>query len=614
MAPPSYTTDLIDWIADSDITAWSELTGATSGGAPDEQDTESALQGVNSCSQTNSVSGLYSMCRILTSPVTLSTGQVFLVWHGHGVATALKSYADGGLKLAVASAAANWKAWAVGGNDVPPFPYAKWVNNPIDPTLSYEYSNGTPPTGATDIYGVGSMCDLTATVAKGQPHIVDIIRYGRAEARINGGEVGNYATFAGFATKNDYNDAVNGYNRWGLIQKTDGGYLWKGLMTLGYSSAVNFVDSNKNIFVQDTRKVTSTFNKIEVRQATSVISWTGISIACLSPSTTASKGAFEVIDNATVGFDTCTFVDLSTFIFQSNSTIESTTFRRCDQITGGGATFDTCTFTNSTAAVSLVLTNLNQATECTFASDGTNHAIDLGTISSTTSMNWSNYLTGYATSDGSSGNEAIKVNVAVSQTLTINVGAGYSTPSVYNTGSGTVSVVSGQVTTSVTVQALSDGSDISEARVLVWATDNSNKLPNSVSSITGSVMTATVTQNTHGLATGDYVIISGVTNDDDYNGVFQINVTDTNTYTYTTTETLSSSPATGTIVAKWAIISGATDTNGYIEDIRSFASPQPIQGWVRKTSGSPYYQQGAISGTINTSSGFSVTVQLATDE
>src|SRR3989339_572295 len=173
MAAPSYTTDLIDWIADSDITAWTELTGATSGGAPDEQDTESALQGVNSCSQTNSVSGLYSMCRILTSPVTLSTGQVFLVWHGHGVATALESYTNGGLKLAVASAAANWKAWAVGGNDVPPFPYAKWVNNPIDPTLSYEYSNGTPPTGATDIYGVGSMCALTATIAKGQPHIVD---------------------------------------------------------------------------------------------------------------------------------------------------------------------------------------------------------------------------------------------------------------------------------------------------------------------------------------------------------------------------------------------------------------------------------------------------------
>lgn len=33
MAIPSYTTDLVDWIADNDTTAWGELTGATSGGS-----------------------------------------------------------------------------------------------------------------------------------------------------------------------------------------------------------------------------------------------------------------------------------------------------------------------------------------------------------------------------------------------------------------------------------------------------------------------------------------------------------------------------------------------------------------------------------------------------
>jgi hypothetical protein len=228
-------------------------------------------------------------------------------------------------------------------------------------------------------------------------------------------------------------------------------------------------------------------------------------------------------------------------------------------------------------------------------------------------MNWNNFLSGYAVSDGSSGNEAILVNVAASQVLTINVGAGYSTPSVYNTGSGTVSVVSGQVTTSVTVKALSDGSDISGARVLVWATDASNKFYNASVTITGSGTTATVSHTGHGLATGDYVIISGVTNDDDYNGVHQITKINDNSYSFTADDTLTS-PATGTIVAKWAIISGTTDANGYIEDIRSFGSPQPIAGWVRKTSGSPYYQEGSITGTINTSSGFDTTVQLVSDE
>src|SRR3989344_3217162 len=319
MAVPSYTHDLTDWIADNDTTAWGELTGAIAGGAPDEVDTESALQGTNTVSQITNATTLCSMCRILVTPITLSAGQVFLVWHGHGVATALVNYASGGLRLAVAcSSLADWKAWAVGGVDVPPFPYGKWVNNPIDPTVTAEYTNGTPPTGATNIYGVGSMCLLSLAVARGQPHVVDIIRYGRAEARINGGETANYAIFSGFAAVNDASTA-----RWGLIQATDGGYLWKGLMILGYTSAVDFRDSNKTIFIQDTRKVYSSFNKVEIRQASSRVDWTGISFVCLSPSTTASKGALEMIDAADMNIESCTFIDMDTFIFLNTATINN---------------------------------------------------------------------------------------------------------------------------------------------------------------------------------------------------------------------------------------------------------------------------------------------------
>src|SRR3989344_6030132 len=263
MAAPTYTNDLLDWIADTDTTAWVEFTGMTAGGNPDEADTESALQGTNTVSQATNSTSLFSMGRILGASVTLATNDVFLVWHGHGVATALLSYASGGLRLAVATTLTDWKAWAVGGNDVPPFPYGKWVNNPVDPTITGEYTNGTPPAALT-FFGVGSMGQLSAAISKGQPHVVDIIRYGRAEARINGGETANFAIFSGFAAANDAASA-----RWGLIQAVDGGYLWKGLMTLGYTSAVDFRDSNKTIFIQDTRKVYSTFNKIEIRQASS---------------------------------------------------------------------------------------------------------------------------------------------------------------------------------------------------------------------------------------------------------------------------------------------------------------------------------------------------------
>jgi hypothetical protein len=621
MAAPTYTHDLTDWILDSDTTAWTELTGKLSGGAPDEADTESALQGTNTVSQATNTTSECTMIRVLASPVTLTTGQVFLVWHGHGVATALDSYANGGLRLYVCgSTAGDFKGWKVGGNDVPPFPYGKWVNNPVDPTVTNDgtgYTGGTPPTGGTSIYGVGSGCILTKNVAKGQPHVVDMIRYGRAQSIIYGGDITNgYGTFNGYALVNDASTA-----RWGLIQKADGGYLWKGLMSLGTSSnSVDFRDSNVNIFIQDTRKVTSSFNKIEITHASSRVDWTNINFVCLSPSTTASKGDFEMINSADLNIEGCTFTDMNTFIFLSSAAINTSTFRRCAQITGGGAAFDTCIFDKSTAATTLVLTNLNQVTDCTFTSDGGNHAIDLGTISSSTSMNWNNYLTGYVTgsagdpaSSSSTGNEAIKVNVASGQKLTINVGSGYSIPSIYNTGTGTVAVVSGQVTTSVTVKDISTGSNIQSARVLVWATNNANKFYNASVTITGSGTTATVSHTGHGLVTGDYVIISGVTNDDDYNGVFQITKINDNSYSYTADDTLTS-PASGTILAKWAILSGTTDSNGYIEDVRSFSANQPVTGWVRKSSGSPYYQQGVVTGTITTGGGFSQTIQLIRDE
>lgn len=445
MAAPTYSTDLITLIADNDTAAWGEYTNMTAGGAPDEIDTESALQGINAVSQITNTTALFSMGRVLTTSVSLTTGQVFLVWHGHGVATALLNYANGGLRLVVGgNSLNNWKAWAVGGVDVPPFPYGKWVNNPIDPTLTADYSNGTPPTGAANIFSVGSAGILSQAVAKGQPHVVDIIRYGRAEARFAGGEAGNYANFEGFAIVNDYNDSTNGYNRWGLLQVTTGGYLWKGLMVLGYNGLVNFVDSNKNIYVQDTRKVYAGFNRIEVRNTSSVVTWTSINMLATG---STSRGDFECIDNATVTKDGCTFTDMGTFKYLTNSTVTGSTYRRCQVVTTGGAIFTNNLFANSISTSSVISSSLNNIDTCTFISDGSNHAVELNSIGSGI-MIWNNTTVGYASgvaaspvTPTSTGNETIYVNVA-SGTLTINVSDGASIPSIRSAGA-TVNVVAG---------------------------------------------------------------------------------------------------------------------------------------------------------------------------
>ena len=63
------------------------------------------------------------------------------------------------------------------------------------------------------------------------------------------------------------------------------------------------------------------------------------------------------------------------------------------------------------------------------------------------------------------------------------------------------------------------------------------------------------------------------------------------------------------------IISGTTDVNGEISDSRTFASNQPVVGRARlsSTPGS-LYKTGDIVGTISSTSGLTVTVQMIPDE
>lgn len=68
-----------------------------------------------------------------------------------------------------------------------------------------------------------------------------------------------------------------------------------------------------------------------------------------------------------------------------------------------------------------------------------------------------------------------------------------------------------------------------------------------------------------------------------------------------------------TIKATGVVIDGLTNASGVISDTRTHASSQPITGRVRKATGGTFYKTGAISGTINSASGFAVTVQMIPD-
>lgn len=450
MAAPSYTTDL-NLMTDGESGAtWGEFVGYATGGSPSE-DVEYYIEGAGCATQSfgTKTGAVFSIAYDHGSDISASfnTGDCFFIWQVCIAGNAMTSFATGGMRVAIGADLTNFDMWQTGGNDFGRNPYGGWHNVAVDPTVTADYTGGTGNGGAYRWFG--SAMNLAVQVTKGNPHGVDVLRYGRGDLRVTDGDLGNgYSTFVGMATANDGQTA-----RWGLFQAEGTGYLWKGLMSLGLTAtAVDFRDANRNITVDDTPKTYSAFNKIEINHASSNVEWTAIGITALNASQ-VSRGDFEMIDNATVVMVQCTFTDMNTFIFQSNGDLTSCTFRRCNQVTQGGASMDGVLFDKSTSAVSLVSTpaTIGSVTGCTFVSDGSNHAVNLGTVAATTSCTWDIILSGYATSDGSTGNEAVLVNVASGQTLTINVSANGTRPYVYNTGTGTVTVVENQKTFKFTV-------------------------------------------------------------------------------------------------------------------------------------------------------------------
>jgi len=493
----------------------------------------------------------------------------------------------------------NFKGWKVGGNDYGRYPYGGWQNFVVDPETTADYTGGT--LAGYRWAGIGINC--IAAIGKGVPVGLDCIRYGRGQLAVINGDLANgYSTFAGMATANDASTA-----RWGLFQEQGGSYLWKGLMSLGTATAVDFRDSNTVIFVDDTPKVLSTFNKIEVNHASSRVDWDSVSIQALG---TVAKGAFECVANADINWESCTFTDMATFTFQSLSTVLSTTFRRCGQVAVGGGTFTGCTFDSSSATSAVLASspaNAALVTGASFVSGGTGHGLEItGTAANMTLTG--NTWSGYAGADGSTGNEAVYVNIASgSMNLTISGGT---TPSVRTAGA-VVTVISGAVT--ATVKAVTElGAAITSAIVHLEAT-GAGPFPVAASvTIANAGTTATVTHAAHGMATNDKVVIRAASLDAN-NGVFTITKTGTDSYTYTMASSPGSSP-TGSITSTFVVLNGNTDGAGEITMSRVFPSDQPVTGRIRKGSSAPYYKQAALTGAVSSSTGGFFTGVMISDD
>ena len=611
----TYGTDLVVIATGSDGESgtWGEFVGWASGGSPGAE-TENFIQNTQSQSQTfgNATTGK-SIAFDAGSDVSASipTGDVIMGWVFMGAPTNMYSYASGGHRFGIGASLTNLDMWAISGDNRPPNPYGGWWNVAIDPTVTPDYTGGTGSGGAWQFFGslIGdTTLGIRVKIAKGNPHAVDGMLMGRGEIYCTG----TGATFTLMAAQNDLVA-----NRWGCLQDTGGGtFLWKGLMSLGQSgTSTTFSDSNKSISIDDTAKTYLAFNKIEIRNASTSVTWNNISFFSKG---TLSPGQFEMVENATVAKTGCSFNNMDTFTYLSNGTLTSCNFIGCGVITHGGADFLDCAFQGNEGTADTSYMVYNIAVDPNGEMDGSSftmgtaltHGIELGT-SCPTSMTFTNFTTsGYHASNGQTSSffHIKETSAAVTYTLNIIGGTGNFS---YKSAGAIVNVVISPVALTVKVQDESDNTNIQYSAVTITAATTGPLPFEDTVTITSATQVATVAHTAHGLATGQKIKIDGAVQNE-YNRIKTVTVTTTDAYTYPVVGT-PTSPATGTIKATAIIIDGETDVNGEISDTRSYSANQDYTGLIQQGTRIPLYKARPVSGTVDKDNGGTLNVLLTKD-
>ena len=625
----TYSTDLTT-LTTAESGTLTEFTDLSGGGAPG-QSGEQFIQGTDCFSQNTGNKGVglaLSLVYDHGANVTFAAGEVVFAWLFYFAGTNLETYANSGWRFGIGSSASAYDWFRVGGSDYSSQKYGGWFNFAIDPTATESGVSGGGNGGSYRYFG--NIPYTLNAVTKGDPVAMDAIRYGRGTISVTG----TGGSFLEMSQYNDYNGGAtppgtgstsidSGRHVLGLFQAAGGGYLWKGLMSMGLTgTSVTFTDSNVTITIDDCPHTYADFNKIEIHNAASSVTWTNITF--ISTATTANGvGYFEMVDNATVNLNGCSFNGLGTFIFQSNAVVDST-FNGCGQITHGGANMSRSTINEyeGTAGTGAVLYNVaadpdGEMDNMAFTMGATStHAIEFGTNAPNTMTLRGIDFIGYNTTNGDAGiaNDAVLSfpDKGTDTTWTINIIGGSGTISYTKARAGdTVNIVQNPVTFKIVVQNTA-GTKIQDARVLALAATGGSYPVEEVVTITSSGTTASVSHTAHGMVNGDKVVIEGAS-PNQFNGVYTISNVTTNAYDYTFAGN-GGSPATGTILATTAIISGLTDVNGEIQDSRTYAVSQPVGGRVRKSTSAPYYKTAQITGTIDSASGLTLTVVMLSDE
>jgi len=516
MAATSVTTDLTT-VAAADINntdgggaeTWAQSTDGNfnDGGTPSDEP-DFYIQGTTCVSANHTKNGVNTNTLLYDAGATqtLPTDGAYLIWCYWASPPSLNTYAAAtpGLLTAVGTGLGALDFYAASGSDFTPNPLGGWYCYAIDPSSHTADVTAATSGGGGDGQVLG-MAVTASRQARGQSFAVDAIRTGRGSSIVTGGTAPDAA--AEFV---DISDALDTFtNRYGIFQAVPGGFSWQGRLALGDgTNEVRFVDSNKNITILNTPKVSTGYHQIEIQNGTSVASivdWENITFVNagvgdpIAP--TNSRGNFVATDNANITMDGCSFTNMGTFVFNESganpNTLTDVTFRSCEQVTQANATMTGCTFETSVDTVSLLtssttLTEFNKVTSSFFIKPTTdNHAVSFGTVNpgSPVIVSFDGHsLEGYtAGSLGTFTGTAADNNAAISMTnnganVTIDVINNADLPSVENTGTGNV-IVRQQVLNTIDISD-ADGA-ISSALVIIINTSTNTELTSGLTNGSG---------------------------------------------------------------------------------------------------------------------------------
>lgn len=425
---------------------------------------------------------------ITPTAADISTGsgtyQTLMMKYAAANFAALENISVPGIELRLGSAASAYALYDDNGKDTYPVK-GGFVIRAIDPNISgYRTSTtGSPDFTAADYFAIAG--DFTAT-SKSENLVLSAVDAGDGLTLIGGDGASTDAVWKDFADF-DAGTLANRYGYFTALEGIEGLYGVFGMMVIGSATETDFTDSGvTTVFLDGYFAAGWSGVTVDLSNANSVFSNTNHTYDSRGNTTTTdTRATYTVTGTSGTGTETNpTFKSFASINLTSAMRFDGGTISDSGQIDANGADLRTVVVKSSTASAAL-LYDINadpdgELDDMVFESSGTGHAIELGSNCPSTITLRGHTYTGYAGTDGSTGNETIYNNSG--KAITINVVGGGDTPTIRN-GTGASTTVSASRTLTINLVD-ADGTAITDACEVTVVRDSDTTVLYNVENVT----------------------------------------------------------------------------------------------------------------------------------